>query len=175
MTANVTGAAIWHINADEPGALDYNNEFNQPDLYSPDEFRSSDHDPLVVGLFGDADGDGVLDVVDAHPNSDLSPTVVVNACDSGVDNTVLPSGSSIADLVTDAFNAGGKKAVKRLVKHLKRHGILSKKEAKAIRRCARKKVDHDDDSDSDSHSDSDSDSDSDSHGDSDSDSDSDSH
>jgi len=37
MTANVTGAAIWHINADEPLALDYNNEFNQPDLYNPDE------------------------------------------------------------------------------------------------------------------------------------------
>jgi len=35
MTANVTGAAIWHINADEPAALDYNN-FNQPLLYNPD-------------------------------------------------------------------------------------------------------------------------------------------
>jgi len=44
MTANVTGAAIWHINADEPSALDYNT-FNQTALFNDDEFRSSDHDP----------------------------------------------------------------------------------------------------------------------------------
>ncbi len=47
---NVTGAAIWHINADEPNILDYNTEFNPPALYQPNAFRSSDHDPLIVGL-----------------------------------------------------------------------------------------------------------------------------
>ncbi|WP_246645910.1 ExeM/NucH family extracellular endonuclease [Nonomuraea ceibae] len=46
----VTGAAIWHVNADEPRILDYNTEFNPPGLYRPDAYRSSDHDPLVVGL-----------------------------------------------------------------------------------------------------------------------------
>ena len=46
----VTSAAIWHLNADEPRILDYNTEFNPPGLYRPDAFRSSDHDPLVVGL-----------------------------------------------------------------------------------------------------------------------------
>ncbi|MGP3930287.1 ExeM/NucH family extracellular endonuclease [Nonomuraea sp. KM88] len=46
----VTGATIWHINADEPRIRDYNTEFNPPDLYRPDAYRSSDHDPLVVGL-----------------------------------------------------------------------------------------------------------------------------
>jgi len=49
MTPQVTGAAFWHVNADEPSGLNYNN-FNQPGLYSPDEFRSSDHDPVVIGL-----------------------------------------------------------------------------------------------------------------------------
>jgi predicted extracellular nuclease len=49
MTPQVTGAAFWHVNADEPSGLDYNN-FNQPLLYNPDEFRSSDHDPVVIGL-----------------------------------------------------------------------------------------------------------------------------
>jgi uncharacterized protein len=50
---NVTGAAIWHINADEPLFLDYNTEFKPPALlalYQPDAYRSSDHDPIVVGL-----------------------------------------------------------------------------------------------------------------------------
>ena len=49
MTSQVTGAAFWAVNADEPRALDYN-DFNQPLLFSPDEFRSSDHDPVVIGL-----------------------------------------------------------------------------------------------------------------------------
>ncbi|WP_327103583.1 ExeM/NucH family extracellular endonuclease [Nonomuraea glycinis] len=46
----VTSATIWHINADEPRVLDYDTEFNPPGLYRPDAYRSSDHDPLVVGL-----------------------------------------------------------------------------------------------------------------------------
>ncbi|MCH7609480.1 MAG: ExeM/NucH family extracellular endonuclease [Chloroflexi bacterium] len=49
MTPQVTGAAFWHVNADEPRGLDYN-DFNQPLLFNPDEFRSSDHDPIVIGL-----------------------------------------------------------------------------------------------------------------------------
>ena len=47
-------AADWHINADEPIALDYNLEFKtgqQPtDFYAPDAYRSSDHDPVIVDL-----------------------------------------------------------------------------------------------------------------------------
>ncbi len=50
----VTGAAEWHINADEPVVLDYNVEFKSPNqvntLYAATPFRSADHDPLVVGL-----------------------------------------------------------------------------------------------------------------------------
>ncbi|WP_307848442.1 ExeM/NucH family extracellular endonuclease [Microbispora oryzae] len=46
----VTGAAIWHVNSDEARILDYNTEFNPPALYAPDAFRSSDHDPLLIGL-----------------------------------------------------------------------------------------------------------------------------
>ncbi len=49
LARQVTDLAIWHINADEPRALDYRLT-NQPDLYQPDPFRSSDHDPLLVGL-----------------------------------------------------------------------------------------------------------------------------
>lgn len=49
LLAQVTGAAFWHINADEPRALDYN-DFNQPDLFNPDPYRSSDHDPVLVGI-----------------------------------------------------------------------------------------------------------------------------
>jgi hypothetical protein len=54
LAAQVTGTTEWHINADEPTALDYNTEFktaNQVDsFYAPDAYRSSDHDPVVVGV-----------------------------------------------------------------------------------------------------------------------------
>jgi predicted extracellular nuclease len=50
LSGQVRGATVWHINADEPRVLDYNTEFNPAYLYNPDKFRSSDHDPIVVGL-----------------------------------------------------------------------------------------------------------------------------
>ncbi|MEV5743294.1 ExeM/NucH family extracellular endonuclease [Microbispora rosea] len=50
LVKRVTGTTIWHVNADEPRVLDYNLEFNPPSLYRPDAFRSSDHDPLLIGL-----------------------------------------------------------------------------------------------------------------------------
>ena len=62
--------------------------------------------------------------------------MVVNDCDSGVENVVLPSGSSLADLVTDAFNAGSEDAVEDLVEDLEDDGILSEDEAEAIEDCA---------------------------------------
>ncbi len=49
----VTGAVEWHINADEPDLIDYDTSFkgpNQDAIYAPDAYRSSDHDPIVVGL-----------------------------------------------------------------------------------------------------------------------------
>ncbi len=49
MTAQVTGTDYWHINSDEPPALDYQS-WNLPANQTSDEFRSSDHDAVVVGL-----------------------------------------------------------------------------------------------------------------------------
>ena len=49
----VTGVTAWHINADEPDILDYDTSFKrdaQDALYEPNAFRSSDHDPVIVGL-----------------------------------------------------------------------------------------------------------------------------
>lgn len=57
LSPKVTRAVEWHINADEPLVLDYNQEFRQPacatcgpDYYSATAYRSSDHDPVVMGL-----------------------------------------------------------------------------------------------------------------------------
>ncbi|MGI9181440.1 MAG: ExeM/NucH family extracellular endonuclease [Longimicrobiaceae bacterium] len=54
LASQVTGVTEWHINADEPNVLDYNVNFKtanlQNSLYSPDQYRVSDHDPVIVGL-----------------------------------------------------------------------------------------------------------------------------
>ena len=51
LAEQVTGAGYWNINADEALVLDYNLDFGRnPDLYADDPYRSSDHDPIVVGL-----------------------------------------------------------------------------------------------------------------------------
>ncbi|MFF2030651.1 ExeM/NucH family extracellular endonuclease [Arthrobacter sp. NPDC058192] len=49
--AAVTGADIWNINSVESVALEYSRYNNNvTDYYVPDQFRASDHDPVVVGL-----------------------------------------------------------------------------------------------------------------------------
>jgi len=49
-----TAGGKWHINADEPIFLDYNTEFKTAsqiaNFYEPTPYRSSDHDPVLVGL-----------------------------------------------------------------------------------------------------------------------------
>ncbi|HEY0956166.1 MAG TPA: ExeM/NucH family extracellular endonuclease [Roseateles sp.] len=56
-SAKVSAAVHWHINADESLAHDYNLEFKKPacatcaaDPYQNHMYRSSDHDPVVMGL-----------------------------------------------------------------------------------------------------------------------------
>jgi hypothetical protein len=54
LAQQVTGTTTWHINADEPVVLDYNTDFKtaaqRSYLYAADPYRSSDHDPVLVGL-----------------------------------------------------------------------------------------------------------------------------
>jgi uncharacterized protein len=54
LASQVTGAAKYHINADEPIVLDYNTEFKSAgqvsSFYAANGYRASDHDPLVIGL-----------------------------------------------------------------------------------------------------------------------------
>lgn len=54
LLSQVTGAADYHINADEPSVLDYNTNFKNASqlvgLYVANEYRTSDHDPVLIGL-----------------------------------------------------------------------------------------------------------------------------
>jgi uncharacterized protein len=48
MADAITGAAVWHINSDEPQSLDYRDA--NTSLYQANAYRCSDHDPLVIGI-----------------------------------------------------------------------------------------------------------------------------
>ena len=73
LTPQVVDTIEWHINTDEPRALDYNIEFKSASqvnsLYSSDQFRASDHDPVIIGLNlkpeTDVNNDGRLNIRDA--------------------------------------------------------------------------------------------------------------
>ena len=50
LTGQTTGATEWHINADEPDIWDYDTAFNDPGFFEANQYRASDHDPVIVGL-----------------------------------------------------------------------------------------------------------------------------
>jgi uncharacterized protein len=83
----VSGVDKWHINADEPIAKSYDQQFNPPYAYSPDAFRSSDHDPVLVGL----------------SLGNIPPVITIT---SPTNNTTLPAGSAVT-LTANATDADG--------------------------------------------------------------------
>jgi uncharacterized protein len=90
LSGQVAGVTEWHINADEPVALDYNTEFKTPNqvntYYAPDAYRSSDHDPVLVGLMLNAppsvEAGGPYSVVEGS-------SVLVSAVGSDPDDDAL--------------------------------------------------------------------------------------
>jgi len=95
----------------------------------------------VGWMLNDSDGDGVADVEDACPASDLSPTVVIDGCDSGVGNPLFPDGCTISDLVSACAAAAGNhgqfvSCVSSLTNDLKSAGVISGEEKGAIQSCA---------------------------------------
>ncbi|MEL6525011.1 MAG: ExeM/NucH family extracellular endonuclease, partial [Chloroflexota bacterium] len=118
----VTGITSWHINADEIPVLDYNDDILDAEersferesavlpVYSPDPYRSSDHDPVIVGLnltvpvtdgtvtvikevVNDDDGTGVVSNFPLFLVNDGEQTAVL----SGVSETVAPGIYSVTE------------------------------------------------------------------------------
>ena len=90
LAAQVSGVTEWHMNADEPIALDYNVEFKTPNqvntFYDDGPYRSSDHDPALVGL--DLNSAPVVDAGGPYTVAEGS-TVTVTATGSDPDNDAL--------------------------------------------------------------------------------------
>jgi predicted extracellular nuclease len=131
MRPQVTGVAEWHINADEIPLFDYNDDVRDPGeasfeeesdtlpLYAADRFRTSDHDPVVVGLDICDDIDPTLTVsvspnrlwppnhkyvtvqatVAASDNHDPSPTVELVSVTSNEPDDGADDGNTVNDIV----------------------------------------------------------------------------
>ena len=89
----------------------------------------------------DEDNDGIPDDIDECTNSDLSQTVVIDGCDTGVQNELLGDGCSINDLIGEcadnATNHGNfVSCVSKLTNDLKKSGIITGQEKGAIQSCA---------------------------------------
>ena len=61
----ITGTEVWHINTDEPESFDYRDA--NITRYQPNAFRSSDHDPVVVGFDGGQLSVGLVERADPTP------------------------------------------------------------------------------------------------------------
>ena len=104
LTPRVTGASFWHVNADEPSGLDYN-DFNQPGLFSPDEFRSSDHDPVIIGLnladpMGDKE-DVVAALEDLLPTGDKNTDKRLGKAIDDIESSLNPAWWTSDQTITD--------------------------------------------------------------------------
>jgi len=94
-----------------------------------------------IRLNRDGDDDGIPDDDDACLDSDLSATVVIDGCDSEVENTFFDNGCTIADLVMKCAETSGNhgkfnKCVARFTKKLKKRKIITGQEKGAIQSCA---------------------------------------
>lgn len=79
--------------------------------------------------------------VDECPNSDLSTTVVIDGCNSGVPNTLFPSGCTISDRIAacaEGASTHGQfvRCVSDVTNDLKKAGTITGQQGGAIESCA---------------------------------------
>jgi predicted outer membrane repeat protein len=148
-----------NINADplfvDPDNADFHLQMSSPCIdtgtseNAPDTDIDGDSRPYGAGydigadeyVVSDTDGDGIPDDEDACPFSNLSDTVVIDGCDSNVDNLLFDDGCTISDLISqcaeDADNHGEfVSSVSHTTNYLKKIGKISGNEKGKIQNCA---------------------------------------
>jgi len=99
LTSQIAGVTVWNINSDEPRALDYN-DFNQGALYNDSLFRSSDHDPILVGL--NLEGETAVVLCNGMPATIAASELGGHLYGTSGDDVIV--GSSKRDII---FGRGG--------------------------------------------------------------------
>jgi len=128
-------------------ATHYDNSYRAPFYGLIDDIRiynrALSESEIQELAFVDTDGDGILDVHDDCPNSDLSDTVIIDNCDSGVENVLFDDGCTISDLIWECVDGAGNhgefvSCVSHLTNDMKKDGIITGKEKGSIQSCAAK-------------------------------------
>ena len=89
----VTGADIWNINSVESVALEYSRyNTNVTNYYAPDPFRSSDHDPILVGL----------DLTPAGTETEKLNLLNINDFHGRIDSNTVNFAGTVEQLKADA-------------------------------------------------------------------------
>jgi hypothetical protein len=101
-----------------------------------------DGDGLGDVCDADDDNDGVPDVDDERPFSDIRPTVQIGACDSGAPNgTAFPNGLTIQDRINDLLATNPNhgqlvSGINTIIQEAEALGLITKDQKKAIHECA---------------------------------------
>lgn len=94
----------------------------------------------------DSDGDGVADADDSCQDSDMSETVKIGECETGVSNEMIDDGCNITDLINkcanDATHGEFMKCVNAVTNKLVKDKVITGKEKGKIIKCASGFVDH---------------------------------
>ncbi|MFK4836362.1 ExeM/NucH family extracellular endonuclease [Microbacterium sp. ZW T2_14] len=113
LLADVSGVSAWHINADEPSLIDYDMSFKLPAqdaLWAPDPYRSSDHDPVIVGLnLTPPDTTDPTIEVTADPSTVFPPNNKMRTVQFSID-AADDSGEDVTVELTDVTATGSSKA-----------------------------------------------------------------
>jgi len=128
---NLRGSIRYYLN----GCLDEVALYTRP--LTVEEVRSH----YQAATSADTDGDGIPDDQDQCVSSDLSSTVVIDGCDSGVPNILFPDGCTISDDIAElAGNSTSHDDFVSSVAHhtndLMKDGIIRGKQKGAIQSCA---------------------------------------
>ncbi len=132
---------------DDDGLTDPEENLHGTDPNNPDTDGDgiNDGDEVAAGTdptsSPDTDGDGIPNDEDDNDNSDLSATVSVGSCDSGVANHLFDNGETMADIVADAAvgarNHGAYvKTVSQTADQWKKSGLISGRDKGKITSCA---------------------------------------
>lgn len=115
----VTGVDVWNINAVEALALEYSRyNYNALNFYDASPYRSSDHDPVVVGVDLSSTTElNLLNINDFHGRIDANTvkfagTIEQLRAESGDDKTLfLSNGDNIGASLFASANAGDKPTI----------------------------------------------------------------
>lgn len=135
----ITDSAVLCVSdSDGDGILDEDD--NCPNDANPGQ-EDYDGDDIGDVCDPDDDNDGILDEDDANPTSNMEPTVVIDGCDSSIDNITFSDGSNMSDLIADCVASANNhgqfvSCVSQLTNQWKQDGLITGNQKAQINQCA---------------------------------------